>query len=112
MKTRVVSLLSWELFSEQPLDYQLRVLPSEVPVRLAIEAGVPMGWERFTGPFGGIVAIENRFGASAPLKVVMEKFGFSVDNVVARAEQLLAEYPERARKMMQTLAAGPGAKPR
>ena len=42
----------------------------------------------------------------------MEKFGFSVDNVVARAEQLLAEYPERARKMMQTLAAGPGAKPR
>ena len=112
VKTRVVSLLSWELFSEQPLDYQLRVLPSEVPVRLAIEAGVPMGWERFTGPFGGIVAIENRFGASAPLKVVMEKFGFSVDNVVARAEQLLAEYPERARKMMQTLAAGPGAKPR
>ena len=52
-----------------------------------------------------------RFGASAPLKVVMEKLGFSVDNVVARAEQLLAAYPERARKMMQTLAAGP-AQPR
>jgi len=111
VKARVVSLLSWELFSEQPLDYQLRVLPSDIPVRLAIEAGVPMGWERFVGPFGGIVAIENRFGASAPLKVVMEKLGFSVDNVVARAEQLLAEYPERARKMMQTLAAGP-AQPR
>jgi transketolase len=75
---------------------------------LAIEAGVPMGWERFVGPFGGILAIEGRFGASAPLKTVMEKLGFSVENVVARAQQLLADYPERARRMTQTLAAGPG----
>jgi transketolase len=108
VKARVVSLLSWELFAEQSLDYQLHVLPSDVPVRLAIEAGVPMGWERFVGPFGGILAIEGRFGASAPLKIVMEKLGFSVENVVARAQQLLADYPERARRMMQTLAAGPG----
>jgi transketolase len=82
-------------------------LPSDVPVRLAVEAGIPMGWERFVGPFGGVVAIEGRYGASAPLKVVMEKLGFSCANVVARAESLLSEYPERARRMMQTLAAGP-----
>ena len=44
-----------------------------------MEAGVPMGWEKYTGPFGAVVGIENRFGASAPLKVVMEKFGFTVE---------------------------------
>jgi transketolase len=90
IRARVVSLPSWELFVKQPREYQERVLPPDVTARLAIEAGVPLGWHRFVGPSGEVLAIEGRFGASAPLKVVMEKLGFSADNVVARVEALLA----------------------
>jgi transketolase len=85
MKARVVSLPSWELFEEQPQEYRESVLPPTVLARVAVEAGVPLGWERYVGPFGAVVGIENRFGASAPLKVVMEKYGFTAANVAEKA---------------------------
>ncbi|HTM11218.1 MAG TPA: transketolase [Verrucomicrobiae bacterium] len=84
ISARVVSMPSWELFDAQPKDYRDAVLPPAVRRRLAIEAGLPQGWHRYVGDGGDIVGIE-RFGASAPGNVVMEKLGFTVDNVVARA---------------------------
>jgi transketolase len=94
-KARVVSLPSWELFDAQPQAYRDSVLPPDVVARVAVEAGVPMGWERYVGPFGAIVGIENRFGASAPLKVVMEKYGFTAANVAERAAEVVRGLPAR-----------------
>jgi transketolase len=85
---RVVSMPSWELFEAQPQEYRESVLPPGVTARVAAEAGVPLGWERYVGPQGAIVALD-RFGASAPYKVLAEKFGFTPDTVVARAKTLL-----------------------
>jgi transketolase len=82
---RVVSLPSWELFEEQPQAYRDVVLPPSVLARVAVEAGVPQGWERYVGPFGAVVGVEGRFGASAPVKVVMEKYGFTPGNVAEKA---------------------------
>jgi transketolase len=84
IQARVVSMPSWELFDEQPKDYRDAVLPPGVKRRLAIEAGIPQGWQKYVGDGGDVVGIE-RFGASAPGNVVMEKLGFTVDNVVERA---------------------------
>jgi transketolase len=89
IKARVVSLPSWELFEEQTREYRDSVLPPAILARVAVEAGVPQGWERYVGPFGSIVAIQNEFGASAPGKVVMEKYGFTPANVVARAVEVV-----------------------
>ncbi|MFQ5718854.1 MAG: transketolase [Acidobacteriota bacterium] len=86
--TRVVSFPSWELFDRQPADYRESVLPPQVPVRLAIEAGASLGWDRFVGPAGGCLCLD-RFGASAPGPVLMERFGFTPAGVVARVRQLL-----------------------
>ncbi len=86
---RVVSMPSWELFDAQPQEYRDTVLPPDVTQRLAVESGVSLGWERFTGPHGDIVGLE-RFGASAPGATVMEQLGFNVDNVVSRAQKLLS----------------------
>jgi transketolase len=83
--TRVVSLPCWELFAEQDRDYRESVLPSGVP-KLSVEAGVAMGWAKWVD---ASVSLE-RFGASAPGEVVMEKLGFSPENVVARAKDLIA----------------------
>jgi transketolase len=94
-KARVVSLPSWELFDAQPQAYRDSVIPPDVLARVAVEAGVPMGWERYVGPFGAVVGIENRFGASAPLKVVMEKYGFTAANVAERAAEVLEGLPAR-----------------
>jgi transketolase len=88
IQARVVSMPSWELFDQQPQAYRDEVLPPSVRKRLAIEAGVPQGWRDYIGPEGDIVGL-TRFGASAPGPVVMEKLGFSVANVVARALALL-----------------------
>jgi len=88
--TRVVSMPSWELFEAQPQAYRDAVLPPQVKARLAIEAGVAQGWCRYTGEAGDVLSIE-RFGASAPGKVVLKEFGFSVENVVARALALHRE---------------------
>ncbi len=86
---RVVSMPSWELFDQQPESYRNEVLPPSVTARLAIEAGSPQGWHRYVGSFGGVVGM-TRFGASAPYQVLMEKFGFTPDNMVSRAKELLA----------------------
>jgi len=85
---RVVSMPSWELFEAQPRAYRDEVLPPAITARLAIEAGVSLGWDRYVGPQGDVVG-QDRFGASAPYKVLAEKFGFTAANVVARAKALL-----------------------
>jgi len=95
LKARVVSLPSWELFEGQPKEYRDTVLPPEVLCRVAVEAGVPQGWERYVGAFGAVVGIENRFGASAPLKVMMEKYGFTAENVAAKAVAVVEALPSR-----------------
>jgi len=85
---RVVSMPSWELFEAQPASYREAVLPPQVTARLVIEAGVTQGWERYAGPAGDVIGLEH-FGASAPYKVLMDKFGFTAQAVVERALRLL-----------------------
>jgi transketolase len=85
---RVVSMPCWELFAEQPADYRDDVLPPDVRARLSIEAGISFGWERWVGEDGSSIAID-RFGASAPGSEVLERLGFTVENVAARAAALL-----------------------
>ena len=104
-RVRVVSMPSPDLFLLQDEAYRDSVLPPGVLARVAIEAGVPLGWDRLVGPLGAVVAIENRFGASAPIKVIMEKYGFTGPQVAARARALLADLPARARTLGQALAA-------
>ncbi|MFW9258526.1 transketolase [Nostoc sp. KVJ20] len=87
-KVRVVSLPSWELFEAQDAAYKESVLPKAVTKRLSVEAGSSFGWHKYVGTEGDCVSID-RFGASAPGGVCLEKFGFSVDNVLAKAKQLL-----------------------
>jgi len=86
--TRVVSMPCWEIFEEQTRAYRDEVLPPKVPARLAIEAGVCQGWDRYVGPKGDVVCL-NRFGASAPGDVALRELGFNVDNVLKRAKALL-----------------------
>ena len=88
-RVRVVSMPCVELFLEQPASYQEEVLPSAVRRRLVVEAAESFGWHRFVGLDGATVTMD-RFGASAPGGTCMEKFGFTVDNVVAKANALLA----------------------
>ncbi len=85
---RVVNLPSWELFEKAGADYRRCVLPPAVTARLAIEAGLSMGWERYVGQHGAVIGID-RFGASAPGGTVLARFGFTVDNVVQHALALL-----------------------
>ncbi|MFH1184268.1 MAG: transketolase [Chloroflexota bacterium] len=85
---RVVSFPSWSLFEQQSAAYRRSVLPEDIPLRLAVEAGVSQGWERYVGHQGKVIGIE-RFGASAPYKAIFEHLGFTVDNVVAQARALL-----------------------
>ena len=87
-QVRVVSMPAWELFDAQDDDYRESVLPKAVTQRLAVEAGSSMGWCRYVGSAGDVISIE-RFGASAPGKTVLEKFGYTVENVVARANALM-----------------------
>ena len=81
---RIVSMPSWELFEAQPRDYRDKTLPPSIPARLAVEAGVSQGWERYVGDKGGTISLDH-FGASAPAKAIFEKFGYTVDNVVVQA---------------------------
>jgi len=87
---RVVSMPSWELFEAQSQAYKESVLPPEVTARMAIEAGVSMGWDRYVGPQGVMYGIDH-FGASAPYKVLMEQWGFTGPAIAKRALELLAE---------------------
>ncbi len=87
-KVRVVSMPCWELFDEQDAAYRESVLPKAVTKRLAVEAAARFGWDRYLGSEGDMVSID-RFGVSAPGPLAMEKFGYTVDNVVAKAKALL-----------------------
>ena len=88
IQARIVSMPSWELFDAQPQDYRDSVLPKSVKPRLAVEAALPQGWHRYVGDSGNVIGIE-RFGASAPGNVVMEKFGFTANHVAEGALALL-----------------------
>jgi len=90
VQARVVSMPSWELFDQQPQAYREAVLPKSVRARLAVEAALSQGWHRYVGDDGDVVAVD-RFGASAPGNVVMEKLGFTVSHVVERATALLGK---------------------
>ena len=85
---RLVSFPSWELFAEQDASYQEAVLPSDVTARLAVEAGVTLGWHRWVGSAGRVLGLD-RYGASAPAATVFEKLGLTVDNVEKMALELL-----------------------
>ena len=84
--TRVVSMPSWELFAAQDAAYQESVLPTQVTRRVAIEAGSSLGWHRWVGTQGQIIAVD-KFGASAPASTIFKEYGFSVENVVAKVKE-------------------------
>lgn len=86
--TRVVSLPCWEIFEEQSSEYRESVLPAAVHNRLAIEAASPFGWERYIGANGDMIGMTT-FGASAPVDDVMKHFGFTAENVITRAKDLM-----------------------
>jgi transketolase len=88
IQVRLVSMPSWELFDAQPPSYRDSVLPSSAPARLAVEAGVTQGWRKYVGDGGDVIGVD-RFGASAPGKVVMSEHGFTVENVYERATELV-----------------------
>jgi transketolase len=85
---RVVNMPSWELFEQQDDAYRASVLPETCTPRMAVEAGTSFGWERYVGRHGAIVSKDD-FGASAPFKVLQEKFGFTADNIYEKARALL-----------------------
>jgi transketolase len=90
VKARVVSMPSWELFEQQDQSYQESVLPPEITCRVAVEAGVEQGWQKYIGCSGRMVAMKG-FGASAPYDELMEHFGLTSDNVVAQAKAILGK---------------------
>ena len=85
---RVINMPSWELFEAQPESYRKRILPAIHKKRIAVEAGIPMGWERYVGSEGKVIGID-RFGASAPGATVLKNFGFSADKIVETALEML-----------------------
>jgi len=88
VRSRVVSMPSWELFDRQPVEYRESVIPPTVTARVAVEQGTTLGWERYAGATGTVLGMKT-FGASAPLKALQRKFGFEPDRVVAAAKQQL-----------------------
>jgi transketolase len=91
VQARVVSMPSWDLFELQDQDYREYVLPDAVPARVAVEAAAPLGWDRYVGRHGAIIAMHH-FGLSAPGKAVQAHFGFDVTHVLAAARQQLARH--------------------
>jgi transketolase len=89
-KVRVVSMPSWYLFEKQDKAYRDSVLPPSVKARVAVEQAGPIGWDRYVGPDGGTVTMSS-FGASAPLPKLQQKFGFTVDNVVKVAREVMGK---------------------
>ncbi|HVP20885.1 MAG TPA: transketolase [Anaerolineaceae bacterium] len=94
IKARVVSLPSWNLFARQPQEYRQSVIPPEIPF-LAIEAGLPLGWQAYFGPSNPVIGV-NRFGASAPGEIVMREYGLNVENVCAQARLILRQERQRS----------------
>jgi transketolase len=91
VRARVVSMPSWELFDDQDENYRESVLPSEVKARVSVEQASDFGWSKYTGRRGHNIGIET-FGASAPLKQLLKKFGFNVETVVAAAKSQVARH--------------------
>jgi transketolase len=87
-RVRVVSLPSWELFAAQPQTYRDEVLPPRITARLAVEAGSPLGWERWVGDNGDVIGL-NRFGASAPIDDIYKHLNFTPDFIAQRARELI-----------------------
>jgi transketolase len=85
IRVRVVSLPSWELFDRQPAAYRDKVLPPDVRNRVAVEAGIRLGWEHYVGLDGAVVGMDG-FGASAPADILYQKFGITVEKVVEAAK--------------------------
>jgi transketolase len=90
---RVVSMPSWELFEQQSRSYRESVLPPELTARVSVEQASTFGWERYVGLTGARIGMET-FGASAPLKELQKKFGFTVERVVEAARDQYARRPE------------------
>ena len=88
VKASVVSMPSWELFEKSPASYRERILPASVTKRLAVEAGISMGWHKYVGTAGKIIGID-KFGASAPGGTVLKEYGFSSENIVKNALELM-----------------------
>jgi transketolase len=88
VNVRLISFPSWELFAAQTEEYRQSVLPASIKARLAVEAGISMGWERWTGDSGAIIGV-NRYGASAPVEKVYCEYGLTVENIVKQASSLL-----------------------
>jgi len=91
VRARVVSMPSWELFDDQDRSYRESVLPPHVKARVSVEEASDFGWSKYTGSEGHNICIET-FGASAPLKQLLKKFGFSADNIVAAAKSQIARH--------------------
>jgi transketolase len=89
IKARVVSMPSWDIFEKQSEAYKAQVFPPSVGARVAVEMASTFGWARYVGPAGSIVGM-HRFGASAPIKDLQKKFGFTTDNVLAAAREAIA----------------------
>jgi len=94
IRVRAVSMPSWELFEDQSQSYRDSVLPPSIRSRVAVEAGVTLGWSKYVGDQGAVIGVD-RFGASAPGPVVMQKYGFTVENVCKRAMELLSADPKQ-----------------
>jgi transketolase len=90
---RVISLPSWELFDRQPAEYRESILPPQVRARVAVEAGITLGWEHYVGLDGAVVGMHG-FGASAPAEVLYEQFGITAERVVQEAKGLLHREPK------------------
>jgi transketolase len=88
VKVRVVSFPSWELFEMQPQEYKDSVLPPAIKTRVSIECGIKQGWEKYIGDSGESISIE-KFGASAPIDILMEKYGFTVENIIETAKKAM-----------------------
>ena len=101
IRVRIVSMPSWELFETQPQGYRDSVLPRTVRARLAVEAGATHGWHKYAGDGGDVIGVD-RFGASAPGKVLMREYGFTVDNVYERSMKLIER--ERPHSDQMTVA--------
>jgi transketolase len=88
IRSRIVSMPSWDIFEHQPQSYRESVLPAAVMARLAVEQASVLGWDRYVGAAGQVIGMKT-FGASAPLKELQRKFGFAPERVVAAAKELL-----------------------
>jgi transketolase len=88
IRSRVVSMPSWDIFEHQPQSYRESVLPPKVTARISVEQGSVLGWERYVGAFGQVIGMKT-FGASAPLKELQKKFGFEPERIVTTAKELL-----------------------